>query len=52
MAAKRSVEIPRTLTHPQRWTGYLAGMMTEAAYALVLIAAALLIALAARVIWP
>ncbi|MBC7265431.1 MAG: hypothetical protein QMD76_01675 [Anaerosomatales bacterium] len=52
MAARRSVEIPRTLTDPRRWPGYLAGMMTEAAYVLVLIAAALLIALAARVIWP
>lgn len=52
MAAKRSVEIPRGLTHAGRWPGYLAGMAVEVAYVLVLIAVALAIALVARVIWP
>ncbi|MCX8007615.1 MAG: hypothetical protein N3B11_05815 [Coriobacteriia bacterium] len=52
MAAKRSVEIPRGLTNPRRWPGYLAGMATETAYVLVLMGVAFVIALIARVIWP
>ncbi len=52
MAAKRSVEIPRGLTDPKRWPGYLAGMATETAYVAALIAVAFAIALIARVIWP
>lgn len=52
MAARRSVEIPRSMTDPQRWPGYLAGMMTEVAYVIALVAIALVIALIARVIWP
>lgn len=52
VAADRSSEIPRSLTDPRRWPGYLAGMMTEAAYVLALIAAAFIIALVAKVIWP
>lgn len=52
MASRREVGIPRGLTDLKRWPGYVAGMGTEAAYAIVLMAAAFAVALIAWGIWP